>query len=136
MGVFPIRPTKKARQRTKKNLEFLKMSSGGSLTQLISLGSADKYLTANPSITFWRSRFHRYSQFAMEPIEQSFQTAVAYGSDAQLTFNRVGDLISQLYVVATIDGIYPDGGVSSTQFPSLSPADLCNPCWDDTAAVG
>lgn len=111
------------------------MSSGGSLTQLISLGSADKYLTANPSITFWRSRFHRYSQFAMEPIEQSFQTAVAYGSEAQLTFNRVGDLIAQLYVVATIDGIYPDGGVTSTQFPSLSYADLCDTCWDETGST-
>ena len=41
-------------------------SQGGALTQLIALGAADKYLSQNPSITFFRFRYNRYTNFAME----------------------------------------------------------------------
>jgi hypothetical protein len=112
-------------------------TQGGALTQLIALGAADKYLTQSPSITFWRYRFSRYSNFSTESIMQSFQTSVAYGSEAQLTFNRTGDLLHNLYVVITLEGIYPDATSTSTQFPSLAVNDLCNPCFDapDTNAL-
>ena len=80
-------------------------TSGGALTQLIALGAADKYLSQNPSITFWRFRYNRYTNFALEPIEQPFNTQVMFGSDTLMTFNRTGDLIFWTYVVIDLYGI-------------------------------
>jgi hypothetical protein len=120
-------------------------SQGGALTQLIALGAADKYLSQNPAITFWRFRYSRYTNFAMEPIEQPFNTPANFGSDAQLTFNRTGDLIYYLYVVIDLPGIEacqggPGCGPNSqtalfaSNFPGLTRGEngtYVNPCGDE-----
>jgi hypothetical protein len=118
-------------------------SAGGALTQLIALGAADKYLSQNPSITFWRFRYNKYTNFALEPIEQPFNTQVMFGNDTQMTFNRTGDLIFWTYVVIDLHGIYAvpqsqaGAGVFPSQFPGLaggSGGSLCDPCGDDASA--
>lgn len=125
-------------------------SQGGALTQLIALGAADKYLSQNPSITFWRFRYNRYTNFALEAIEQPFNTQVAFGNDTQLTFNRTGDLIFFTYVVIDLYGIracqngQPASGcppaaalgnaVPGPGYPGLTggpDGSLCDPCRDD-----
>ncbi len=62
-------------------------SSGGALTELIALGAADQYLTHNPTITFWRFRYNKHTNYAMEAIEQPFNT-VSFGSESQVILNR------------------------------------------------
>ena len=123
-------------------------SQGGALTQLIALGAADKYLSQNPSITFWRFRYSRYTNFAMEPIEQPFNTQVMFGTDTQLTFNRTGDLIYYCYVLIDLPGIDacqdgPTCGANSQvplfsqPFPGLSSGangGYCDPCRDNDVA--
>lgn len=120
-------------------------SQGGALTQLIALGAADKYLSQNPSITFWRFRYSRYTNFAMEPIEQPFNTQVMFGNDTQLTFNRTGDLIFYCYVVIDLPGIEacqdgPTCGANSQvplytlPYPGLTRGEngtYCDPCRDN-----
>ena len=111
-------------------------SAGGALTQLIALGAADKYLSQNPSITFWRFRYSRYTNFAMEPIEQPFNTQVMFGSDTSLTFNRTGDLIYYCYVVVDLPGIMAvrSENANSAFFPAVSrgkEGTYCNPCFDE-----
>jgi hypothetical protein len=124
-------------------------SAGGSLTQLIALGAADRYLTQNPNITFFRHRYNRYTNFAMEAIEQPFNTQVTFGQDTQITFNRTGDLLYFTYVVIDLPGIeacVPGGTCSASgvqytstgplwlnRFPGLSPTDYCDPCGDAPA---
>jgi len=131
-------------------------SQGGALTQLIALGAADKYLSQNPSITFWRFRYNRYTNFAMEAIEQPFNTQVMFGSDTQLTFNRTGDLLFWTYVVIDLPGIFacdntslnaqcpipPGSGQPLVQtalfaprYPGLSDDNFCDPCGDDPALL-
>ena len=112
-------------------------SQGGALTQLIALGAADKYLTQNASITFWRFRYNKYTNFACEAIEQPFNSQVMFGSDTQLTFNRTGDLIYWTYVVIDLPGIEAILGTAGqpfgTQFPGLSNkanGSACDPCRD------
>lgn len=108
-------------------------ASPGTLTQLISLGAADVYLTKCPTITFWRFRYNKYTNFAMDSIEQPFINQPQFGSQVQLTLNKTGDLIYFQYVVITLPGITVcnAGGAScgfgGAQFPCANP---CDPCGD------
>lgn len=108
-------------------------TAGGTLTELIALGASDRYLTQYASITFWRFRYNKHTNFAMEAIEQPFNTNVAFGQDVQVTLNRTGDLIYFMYVLIDLPGIKavkPTAGVcgiGSAQFPCCDP---CDPCGD------
>lgn len=112
-------------------------SGGGALTELIALGAADQYLTANPTITFFRFRYNKHTNYAMEAIEQPFNSQVAFGSDCQVTLNRTGDLIYFMYVVIDlpaikgVDNTQGICGIGSPQFPS--PNSYCDPCGDGPA---
>lgn len=117
-------------------------TAGGTITELIAVGAADKYLTSDPTITFWRFRYSKYTNFAMESIEQPFTSTVAFGSDVQVTLNRTGDLVFYQYVVIDLPGIRAVSGgdstcgVSSTNFPCFSndnsPMGACDPCGDES----
>ncbi len=112
-------------------------SAGGALTELIALGAADQYLTANPTITFFRFRYNKHTNYAMEAIEQPFNSQVAFGSDCQVTLNRTGDLIYFMYVVIdlpaikAVDNTQGVCGIGSPQFPA--PLNFCDPCDDGPA---
>jgi hypothetical protein len=103
-------------------------TAGGSITQLIALGAADKYLTQGPTITYWRFKYNKYTNFALEAIEQNFQTQVMFGSDTQLTLNRTGDMIYHTYVIVDLPGIVGNGTVSNNMFASLDGYALNDPC--------
>lgn len=110
-------------------------TAGGSITQLIALGAADKYLTQGPTITYWRFKYNKYTNFALEAIEQNFQTQVMFGSDTQLTLNRTGDMIYHTYVIVDLPGIMGNGTTSNSIYPDLTGADLNDPCDADAVAV-
>lgn len=104
-------------------------TAGGTLTELIALGACDRYLTMNATITFWRYRYNKHTNFAMEAIEQPFNSNVAFSADVQATLNRTGDLIYQQYVVIdlpAIQAVTPTAGVcgiGQQQFPYCDPCD-------------
>ena len=108
---------------------------------MIAQGALDTYLTANSNFTFWRTKYHKHSAFALESIGQPFQTQVAFGSEAQITLNRSGDLIYFMYVVIDLPAITAcDGdaeqcvGISPVgQFPSCGAP--CAPCGDADKAA-
>ena len=109
-------------------------SGSGALTQLIAQGALDQYLSANASFTFWKVRYNKHTNFAMEAIAQPFNTSVSFGGESQITLNRNGDLIYFMYVVIDLPGItacVSEGdncmpGMGSGQFPAAS--NPCNPC--------
>lgn len=111
------------------------VTTGGVLSQLIALGAADVHLTAEPDVTFWRLRVNKSTNFAMEPIQQTFTGNVMWGQDVQITLNRTGDLIYWMYVVVDIPAIRAitrdsgagAGGVCVNRFPFN---DACDPCDD------
>lgn len=111
-------------------------TAGGTLTELIALGAADKFLTQAPTITFWRFRYNKHTNFAMEAIEQPFNTQVGFGSDVQVTLNRTGDLIYFMYVLIDLPGIKAVDpatstcGIGTNTFPCCNP---CDPCQDGPA---
>ena len=52
---------------------------GGGLMQLVAYGAQDVYLTGNPQITFWKVTYRRYTNFAIESIEQTFNGQADFG---------------------------------------------------------
>jgi len=112
------------------------VSSGAATTQLVALGAADTYLTRDPTITFWRFRYNKYSNSSFEMIEQTFNGSTPFGGDAQLILNRTGDLVYYQYVVFDLPGITcctPTTsvcGIGGNQFPCCDP---CDPCGDGPA---
>lgn len=74
----------------------------GSLLQIIAVGSQDAYLTVDPQITFFQTQYKRHSNFAIEPIEQTFNGTVDFGKRIQTTIARNGDLISACILEVTM----------------------------------
>lgn len=114
------------------------VSSGGTLAGLMALGAADMLLSANPDYTFWRHRIKRCTNFQMENVVQTFQSQVSWGGDLQATLNRVGDLISHMYIVIDLPGIFArsrgsfaSGSCGASIFPCGDRDDYaCDPCGD------
>jgi hypothetical protein len=77
----------------------------GSVTQIIAQGAVDAYLSLEASYTFWKVRYNKHTNFALEAIAQPFNTTVQFGAEAQITLNRSGDLVYYMYVVMQVPGI-------------------------------
>jgi hypothetical protein len=78
---------------------------GGGLMQLVAYGAQDVYLTGNPQITFWKVTYRRYTNFAMESIEQTFNGQADFGRRVTCTISRNGDLAFRTYLQVTLPEI-------------------------------
>ena len=86
---------------------------GGGLMQLVAYGAQDVYLTGNPQITFWKVTYRRYTNFAIESIEQTFNGQADFGRRVQCTISRNGDLAYRTYLQVTLPEINQHMGLSS-----------------------
>ncbi len=83
--------------------------------QLVAYGAQDVYLTGNPQITFWKVTYRRYTNFAVESIEQTFNGQADFGRRVTCTISRNGDLASATYLQVTLPTVQtgsvpvPDG---------------------------
>lgn len=66
--------------------------------QLVAYGAQDVYLTAEPTITFWKAVYRRHTNFAMESMEQTFNGTANFGNKVMCRISRNGDLMSRCYV--------------------------------------
>jgi hypothetical protein len=80
-------------------------AGGGGLLQLVAYGAQDVYLTANPQVTFFKQLYRRHSNFSMESIEQTFNGVASFGKKVTCTIARNGDLVSKIYLQATLPAI-------------------------------
>ena len=78
---------------------------GGGLMQLVAYGAQDVYLTSNPQITFWKVTYRRYTNFAMESIEQTFNGQADFGRRITCTVSRNGDLAYRTYLQVVLPEI-------------------------------
>jgi hypothetical protein len=78
---------------------------GGGLMQLVAYGAQDVYLTGNPQITFWKVTYRRYTNFAIESIEQTFNGQADFGRRVTCTISRNGDLCYRTYLQVTLPEI-------------------------------
>ena len=70
----------------------------GASAQLAAFGAADQYLSAQPQITYFKQIWRRYTQFAMESIEQSWLGDVDFGKKATISLSRAGDLVTEVWL--------------------------------------
>jgi hypothetical protein len=73
--------------------------------QLVAYGAQDVYLTGNPQITFWKVTYRRYTNFACESIEQTFNGQADFGRRVTCTISRNGDLAYRTYLQVTLPQI-------------------------------
>jgi hypothetical protein len=71
---------------------------GGGLMQLVAYGSQDIYLTGKPQITFFKAVYRRYTNFAIESIQQDVQASPLFGSQVTVNIQRNGDLLKRLWI--------------------------------------
>jgi len=71
---------------------------GGGLMQLVAYGAQDIYLTGKPQITFWKAVYRRYTNFAVESIQQDVLGTPQFGSQVAVTISRTGDLLKKLWI--------------------------------------
>lgn len=90
---------------------------GGGLMQLVAYGAQDVYLTGNPQITFWKVTYRRYTNFAMESIEQTFNGQADFGRRVTCTISRNGDLAFRTYLQVTL----PEINQSMKNSPNVNP---------------
>ena len=74
----------------------------GGLMQLVATGAQDVYLTSSPQITFFKTVYRRHSNFATEPIEQTFNGTVGWGKNVTAEISRNGDLITNVWLEITL----------------------------------
>lgn len=71
---------------------------GGGLMQLVAYGAQDIYLTGKPQITFFKSVYRRYTNFAVESIQQDVESTPQFGTQVVVTIARNGDLLKRLWI--------------------------------------
>lgn len=70
---------------------------GGGLMQIISYGTQDIILTANPEITFFNTVYRRYTNFGIKTISLSFDNSPEFNSTSYANIPKNnGDLISKI----------------------------------------
>lgn len=96
----------------------------GGLVQLVAYGAQDLYLTGNPQITFWKTVYRRYSNFAMENINVYFDTApnltTSSMTQIQVKIPRNGDLLSNIYFTIDMPDIYSDEYLQFKWIPNFA----------------
>ncbi len=77
----------------------------GALLQLVAYGAQDVYLTAAPTITYWKSVYRRHTNYAMESMSQSISGIANFGNKIVCRVSRNGDLIGRTYVQVTLPNL-------------------------------
>jgi hypothetical protein len=77
----------------------------GGLIQIVAYGTADIFLTGMPQITFFKLVYRRYTNFAIENIEQPFSGISNFGETISCTLDKVGDLVNTIYLKVVLPSV-------------------------------
>lgn len=70
----------------------------GGLLNILCYGCNDLYLTGAPQITFFKTAYRRYTNFAIESVEVKPNTNTNFGENVSFLIDRNGDLINKTYL--------------------------------------
>jgi hypothetical protein len=89
--------------------------AGGGLMQLVAYGSQDIYLTGKPQITYWKAVYRRYTNFAIESIQQDVLGTPQFGTQVSTTISRNGDLLKRLWIEYSPQDLFEGVNISPGQ---------------------
>lgn len=82
------------------------------LIQLIAVGQADEYFTANPIMSYFKYAYRKHTRFAMDSLKINFDSMSPTLSENNITCRlkipRNGDLLSDLHLIMTFPAVYSD----------------------------
>ncbi|AYV77439.1 MAG: NCLDV major capsid protein [Dasosvirus sp.] len=87
---------------------------GGGIISLVANGAQDVYLTADPQITYFKVIYRRYTNFAMETIEQAIDSAKP-GGRYSVQVQRNGDLATKTALRIRLPAIRADALCNGTE---------------------
>jgi len=87
---------------------------GGGIISLVANGAQDVYLTGNPQITWFKVIYRRYTNFAMETIEQAIDSAKP-GGRYSVQVQRNGDLATKTALRVRVPAVTSDVLGASTK---------------------
>lgn len=93
----------------------------GASAQLAAFGAADQYLSAQPQITYFKQIWRRYTQFAMEAIEQSWTGDVDFGKKATINLSRAGDLVTEVWLQVKLPDLVDLNHITSATASASEP---------------
>jgi hypothetical protein len=82
----------------------------GSSIQLASFGSQNLFLNNDADITFFKSVWHKYTHFAVEDMENSFQGSVGFGRSWTVDIQKSADLLWKCYLKVTLPAMTQSSG--------------------------
>lgn len=77
----------------------------GGYLQLAFYGAQDVYLTDEPSITFFKSLYRRYTNFSTEFYEQNIITEPDFGKRHDIILQKNGDMIHNIFLRIQLENI-------------------------------
>jgi len=78
----------------------------GGLLNILCYGCNNLYLTGAPQITFFKTAYRRYTNFAIESVEVKPNTNTNFGEEVSFLIDRNGDLISKTYLKVDLPQTY------------------------------
>jgi hypothetical protein len=75
---------------------------GGGLLQLYTRGPQDKFLTGNPTITFFKKVYRKHTNLAVEQMVQMFTGTKSFGNRLRCKIEKKGDLLKDMYLLIKI----------------------------------
>jgi len=78
---------------------------GGGEIILVAYGDENKFLNADPQITFFKNIYRRYTNFSIETIRNTFKYNVEFGKKYSCQLSRIGDLVHKVWLVLTLPSI-------------------------------
>lgn len=85
-------------------------ASEGTFVQLLSRGPQDVYLTYNPEMSLFKRVYKRYTNFAVEQMEEKFSTTVRFGTKNTITVTKRGDLVGSMVLRVVLPNLNISGG--------------------------
>lgn len=98
----------------------------GALMELVAVGQQDQYLTYEPEITFFQTHHKKYTNFAIESVEQTFNGNVGWGKTFNASISRSGDLIWKSWLQLHLPELKVSDFIQSGLHPSVTEVAWCN----------
>ena len=71
------------------------------VVQLVALGAQDKFLTENPTVSFFRQKYNKHTNFSMTQKRMVIQGTQAIGQSSIIRVDHTGDLLAGIRLVST-----------------------------------